>query len=100
MIAAVRKLGYGRLALVPVTQKPRRALGQTDSTPTMTPADAWAALNANCLDMLKSEEACRGLLGTQPLYFPVEERPKIPSWAYLILGVSVGFAVANLVGKD
>lgn len=96
MIAAVSKTGK-RLAIVPVIS--RRALGQADTTTAMTPAEAWTELNKNCLDMLKSEEACRGLLGTKPLYFPVEERPKIPSWVYLLLGISFGFAIANLVGE-
>jgi hypothetical protein len=101
MIAAVRRTVHGGLALVPVVQRrPRRALGQAQETPTITPAEAWTKLNADCLEMLKSESACRGLLGTQAIYFPVEERPKVPSWAYLLIGSALGFAVANLVGDE
>lgn len=101
MIAAVRRTGYGRLALVPIRQRISRiALGQAnDTTPVMTPAQAWTELNKNCVDMLKSEEACRGLLGTKEIYFPIEKRPSIPWWAYLVLGIGAGFAIANLVGE-
>ena len=78
-----------------------KILGQADTTPTtITPAQAWVQLNIKCMEMLKSESACRGLLGTQPLYFAPEARPSIPTWAWLVLGVAAGFSVAKLVGES
>jgi len=92
MLATVRRFG-----IVPIFKYSRNILGADDTVPAITPAQAWTQLNADCMDMLKSEDACRGLLGTQALYFAPEERPKIPSWAYLLLGITGGFMAANLL---
>lgn len=76
---------------------PRRVFGAVEIVQA-TPAQVWNDLKALCITKT-TPEVCAGLLGTQALYFAPEERPKIPSWAWLLVGTIAGISILRLLER-
>lgn len=73
-----------------------RGLGQIATE--YTPAQVWDAVYVKCREMT-TDDVCYGLLGPRPIYFTPEVRPKIPSWAWALVGAIAGLSLSRLMGK-